>query len=77
MTDDDKANERLKLTANWLNSFSVAILTAGLLAPAAQFVFGILPEGTNVGMVYAVGGVCLIVGAGLHWLGQVALGGLE
>lgn len=77
MTPEDQQNERFKLAANWFNTLATAIMTAGLFVPAAQFIFGFLPAETDTTLVYATGGVCFLVGLGLHFLGQWTLGGLE
>ncbi|MGT2503870.1 hypothetical protein ACVOMS_29780 [Bradyrhizobium guangxiense] len=77
MTPEEIQNERLKLTANWFNTLATGVLTAGLFVPAAQFLFGVLPANTDVGLVYAIGGVCIVAGVGLHFMGQWTLGGLE
>ena len=47
MTPAERANEHLKLVANWLNTVATAIIAAGAFVPAAQFVFGVLPAGAN------------------------------
>lgn len=77
MTPEEIRNERLKLAANWCNTMATAVLTAGLFVPAAQLLFGLLPANTDIGLVYLTGGVCVLAGAGLHFLGQLTLGGLE
>lgn len=77
MTPEEIQNERLKLTANWFNTLATGVLTAGLFVPAAQFLFGVLPTNTDVGLVYAIGGVCIVAGVGLRFMGQWTLGGLE
>jgi hypothetical protein len=40
MTPTERANEHLKLVANWLNTVATAIIAAGAFVPAAQFIFG-------------------------------------
>ncbi|WP_454651401.1 hypothetical protein [Bradyrhizobium liaoningense] len=77
MTPEEIQNERLKLAANWFNTLATGVLTAGLFVPAAQFLFGVLPANTDFGLVYATGGVCIVAGVGLHFMGQWTLGGLE
>jgi hypothetical protein len=47
MTLDEKVNENIKLVANWLNKVATVILAAGSFVPAAQFIYGILPQGID------------------------------
>jgi hypothetical protein len=77
LTDDDKDNEHVKLVANWLNTIATAILTAGAFVPAAQYIFGFLPETTDSGLVYGVAIVCVMGAVALHLIGQAALGLLK
>jgi hypothetical protein len=44
MTSEERRNESLKLVANWANTIATAIMTAGTFVPAAQFIYGILPQ---------------------------------
>jgi len=37
-------NERVKLTANWLNTLASATATVGVLAPAASIAYGVGPS---------------------------------
>jgi hypothetical protein len=69
MTDDEKANEISKLIANFLNAVAVAILAAGVFVPSAQFIFGILPSGTDDGLVVGLSMVCIAVAAIIHLTG--------
>jgi amino acid transporter len=77
MTPEERENERLKLMANWFNTLATAIITAGTFIPVAQFIFAILPPGTNSNLVYGVGFICLGSGFFLHYVGQRLLEGLE
>jgi len=38
-------NERVKLTATWLNTLAAATIVTGVLAPIAAFVFGLPASG--------------------------------
>lgn len=77
MTPEEISNERLKLAGTWLNGLSVAIMTAGSFIPSAQFVFGILPETAETGLVYISAVVCVLTGLSLHSVAQWLFGGLE
>lgn len=59
MTPLERRNEHLKLVANWANTLATAIMTAGSFIPAAQFIYRILPEGTDLTLVYGAGIVCI------------------
>jgi Flp pilus assembly protein TadB len=77
MTPEEIRNERRKLVANWCNTLATAVLTAGLLVPAAQFIFGVLPAGADMALVYGTGGVCAVAAVGIHFVGHMVLRGLE
>jgi hypothetical protein len=77
MTPQEIRNEHFKLIANWFNALATAVLTAGIFVPAAQFIFNLLPQGTDNGLVVGIGAVCLAVGFAIHFLGHVFLGGLR
>jgi hypothetical protein len=77
MTEDDRRNEHLKLMANWLNTMATAVMTAGTFIPAAQFLFGILPQGADLGLIYGTGAICFGTGVLIHLLGQWILGELR
>jgi hypothetical protein len=70
-------NERKKLTATWFNNFATAIMTAGVLAPAASLIFGFGVQGLDPALVFTVFGVCMLVSGGLHLAGRAILGDLE
>jgi amino acid transporter len=77
MTVDDIRNEHLKLIANWLNTLAAAIITAGTFVPAAQFIFDVLPQGTDNGLLVGIGAVCVVFGFAVHLAGHVFVGGLR
>jgi hypothetical protein len=77
MTPIDRANEHLKLVANWLNTVATAIIGAGAFVPAAQFIFGVLPADTNPVAVYGTGLLCIGSGVLIHLAGHQFLGGLK
>jgi hypothetical protein len=77
MTPVERRNEHLKLVANWTNTIATAIITAGTLLPAAQFIFNILPANTDTGLVFGTGLVCIAVGAGIHLFGHLFIGSLR
>ena len=77
MTSDEIRNEHLKLIANWLNMLAAAVMMAGTFVPAAQFIFNILPLGTDSGLLIGIGAVCVVFGFAVHLAGHVFLGGLR
>ena len=70
-------NERIKLTASWLNAIATAVMTAGAFAPAAAWLYGLssLPVGTFYVTMLAIAGAA--VGAGLHISALAMLGRLR
>ena len=77
LTREERQNEHLKLMANWTNTLATAIVTAGCFVPAAQEIFGFLPQGTSLALVYGTGAICVGVGVLLHLLGHLILRGLQ
>jgi hypothetical protein len=70
-------NERIKLTASWLNTLATALMAAGAFAPAAAWLYGLsaLPIGPDY--LSALACACLIGGIGLHLVGLSLLGRLR
>ncbi|WP_156418418.1 hypothetical protein [Aureimonas sp. D3] len=69
------ANERTKLTANWLNAMASGIIVTGAIAPAIAAVLGV----TSVaGWIIALSScVWLFSGLALHFVARRILGRLE
>lgn len=69
------ANERLKLTATFLNGLAVAAVAAGGIAPLAALTYGI--SGAAAGRTVALVGVAWLAGGVvLHLLARALLGRL-
>lgn len=77
MTDEDRSNERVKLFASWMNTIATAIWTVGAFIPAGQFIYGLLPAGTDNALIYGLGVGCMGMGIFIHLSGQWILGYLE
>ncbi|MGJ5178074.1 hypothetical protein ACQR16_08255 [Bradyrhizobium oligotrophicum] len=77
MTPTEKRNENIKLIANWLNTVATAILTIGAFVPIANFVFEILPKGTNETLVFAAAGICIVLAVSIHFSGHMVLRKLQ
>lgn len=77
MTPQEIRNERLKLFANWLNTLGAAIITAGTFVSGAQFIFGLLPNGTDNGLVVGMALTSVAGGFVLHLFGQLTLAALR
>lgn len=68
-------NERIKLSANFLNGTAIATVAIGAVAPFVSFVVG---SADVSGVVVAlVTPVAIGLGGGLHWTARRALGGLR
>jgi hypothetical protein len=74
---DDRDNEHLKLTANWVNTIATATMTVGTFVPAFQWIYGILPKDTDWALVVTLGVICILLGIFIHLMGHLALGGLK
>jgi type IV secretory pathway VirB2 component (pilin) len=69
-------NERIKLTATWLNTIATAFLAAGLFAPLAAFAYGIADWRVGPLATALLIALCIAVGVLLHWSGRIILGRL-
>jgi hypothetical protein len=71
-------NERVKLTATWLNTLAAATIVTGVLAPIAAFVFGLPASGAISVRTFLFAAVAwLLSGMILHWVARYVLGSLE
>lgn len=67
-------NERVKLTASWLNSIAVAVLAVGGFAPMISALYG----GKSVGLPLVIGTlVCILAALALHYWARRSLKGLR
>ena len=71
-------NERVKLTATWLNTLAAATVVTGVIAPITAIVFGLPANGTlsRVDFLFATL-AWLLLGAILHWVARYALRSLQ
>lgn len=69
--------ERLKLTANFLNIVAAGFITTGTLGPLLTFLFSRVFEKTDPTLVLAGTVICLFFGVCLHLAGNTVLGGLD
>ncbi|MDR3475322.1 MAG: amino acid transporter [Devosia sp.] len=67
-------NERIKLSAAYLNGVAVALMTAGVLAPVISSFGG----GSAMGPLQLSGliVICILLSVGLHLVARLVLGGL-
>jgi hypothetical protein len=70
-------NERLKLTASWLNAVATALMAAGVFAPVASQIYGFGSNRADKSLVLISSVVCVTLSLGLHLIGRQLLGGLE
>ena len=68
-------NERIKLTANWLNSISAASIAVGGFAQLAPLFTGIAAQSVPIVSVFSIGWI--IFGITMHLIARVVLGGLR
>ena len=69
-------NERIKLTATYLNGLAIAIFAVGGLAPVVAIVSGTAQSGTASG-ISVLTTVCVAVSVGLHLAARLILRGLK
>ena len=71
-------NERVKLTAAFLNNLAVAIIGTGLVAPFFAILYGLSNLDSGQIRLFAVAGpVWLLIGAGLHMIARGVLGAVR
>jgi hypothetical protein len=70
-------NERLKLTASWLNAVATALMAAGVFAPVASQIYGFGSNRADKSLVLISSVLCVTLSLGLHLIGRQLLGGLE
>jgi hypothetical protein len=70
-------NEGLKLFANWLNSLSVTILAAGVVAPVASVALEITPRSVATDQLAKFALICMCISGALHLSAQLVIMGLS
>jgi hypothetical protein len=70
-------NERLKLTASWLNTVATALMTAGAFAPAVSQIYGFGSNRADKTSAFISATICVAASLTLHWIGRQLLGGFE
>jgi hypothetical protein len=63
-------NERLKLTAAWMNQLATAVVAAGGFTPLAALLFGISSFEVSGTFIISVALNCFAFAAGLHLFGR-------
>jgi hypothetical protein len=76
MTPEDVGNERLKLSASYLNGIAVALITAGVFGPIISYTFGIIPNAKPL-PVFIFSAGCFLFSAILHYAARRILGDLR
>ncbi|MDB5558303.1 MAG: hypothetical protein JWQ36_1237 [Enterovirga sp.] len=69
-------NERIKLTANWLNSISAASMAVGGFAQLAPLAAGSVTPGNPTGVVW-FSTVWIVLGLALHVTARILLKRLQ
>ena len=71
-------NERVKLTATWVNTIAAATIVAGVIAPIAAIVFGLPASGALSTASFELATLAwLFLGAILHLIARYLLGSLQ
>lgn len=74
MPDHTIHNERMKLTANYLNGIALAVLGVGAFAPLVAFLYGTSNMTLPAWVVPAGFVICVFTSFGLHWAARHILG---
>lgn len=67
-------NERIKLTATWLNTLATALVAAGVFAPVAAALYGISILAVERRYMAAVVLGCMSLGVAIHFAARRVLG---
>lgn len=70
-------NERIKLTASWLNALASAAAAAGVIAPLAAGFYGVANAPASGALLLAGAAIWLFVGIGLHFAARHVLRNLR
>ena len=71
-------NERVRLTATWVNTVAAATIVTGVIAPIAAIVFGLSMSGTLSKTSFLLATLAwLLLGAILHLTARYILGSLQ
>lgn len=70
-------NERVKLTATWLNTLATATATVGVLAPLASVAYGVGPAQASLAALVPAVAIWFFAAVGLHVAARRALRGLK
>lgn len=77
MIDDERikliANERVKLTATYLNGIAVAVFAVGGFAPFITTALSPAPLGSSLVPVLSVMVICWIMSGAIHWMARTPL----
>lgn len=69
-------NERIKLSAAFLNGVAIGVFVIGTFTPVVQIAREPAIDGT-AGLTLALGGICIVAAAGLHSAARAILGRLR
>jgi hypothetical protein len=72
-------NERLKLTANWLNTLAAGAVIAGAVTPMVAIAYGLRPNNDTMTSTIAIvsTAIWLFTGVALHLCARAILGRLR
>lgn len=69
--------ERIKLTASFLNIVAAGFITTGTLGPLLTFLFSRLFDNTDPALIATGTVICLFLSVSLHLIGKSVLGALD
>ena len=70
-------NERVKLTATWINTLAAAFIATGFFAPAAALLYGLSTLPIGPARVLGLAAACLAIGTAIHMWARKTLGRLR
>ncbi len=77
MASDLVHNDRVKLTAGWLNTLAGGLVAAGVFTPLATLALGTAPVAVSVVTLAVLSFGCFALGLGLHFGARSFLGRLR
>jgi hypothetical protein len=70
-------NERIKLSANALNTLATSMITIGVIAPAIALAYGLSDVHRPVWLFALSAVVWVLIGGALHYAARTLLKGIE
>jgi hypothetical protein len=70
-------DERVKITAAFLNGIAIAVFVIGTFAPMVQSIWNAETRATDWSLTVLIGAICIGVSGALHFAARAVLAGLR